>query len=62
MSKRITKDDLLLAGWHTIFDDKHGIMWAHPNFGWKMKFSEAAAQLKTLGCDADGFMNDRGRL
>lgn len=59
-TKRVTKNDLLLAGWHSIWNGQLGSRWAHPRVlvrgGGDLKFSDAAAILKKRGIDDMGEM------
>lgn len=54
-SKRITKADLLCAGWHALYYPPQ-TRYAHPNILGSKLFKDAARILKERGIDENGDM------
>lgn len=53
---RVTRQMLLLAGWHNIWDGQKGSRWVHQKFDIQLKFDDAASILKKRGIGEDGDM------
>jgi len=52
---RVTSQDLLMAGWHSIYVGRK-TYWSHPNFNNMISFRLAVAVLKENGVDKYGCM------